>query len=535
MTAAIEDAANEDPRRAFLARADRIYRTLTAKAHSAFARDEPERALRWSQIAARFAAAVHTGRYSDGELENPILALGREPLPAPRNPYAFPPPPRSGRRVLHVATRLLPTGGHTRLLARWIVNEGEGIHYVVVTDQHARQVPSFVRDAVNATGGGVIGLGAERELRERAAALRALARSSADVCLVHAHQFDPVPILAFAVEQTPPVVVMNHADHQFWIGSSTADAIVNIRPFADRLTGRRQARRPHLIPIPLRGVDERVSRAEARRKLGIEDDEVILLTIGIASKFEPTALHDFYTTAVEILERHPRARLFMVGVPQHEARKRLHGRDVPRLHAVGIQPDVSVYQRASDIYLEGFPYGSLTALLESAAAGLCPVVMYAANEQIDASDDSGLRRAVTPARDRDAYIADVGRLIQDAALRSRLGATARDDMQASHMGDAWRDRVHRLYDDVATRGHHPSPLAATAVETATPDLLRAEWDEHRYGRYPLAAVGAPEAGSVARLAELFALSVRAGDTRFRPYHALAWAGMLVRVLRRYRD
>src|SRR3954468_6948773 len=89
------DAANDDPRKTFLARADRIYRALTIKTHSAFARGEGEKALRWAQITARFAAAVHTGLYSDGALENSILALGREPLPAPRNSYAFPPPPRS--------------------------------------------------------------------------------------------------------------------------------------------------------------------------------------------------------------------------------------------------------------------------------------------------------------------------------------------------------------------------------------------------------------------------------------------------------
>jgi hypothetical protein len=104
------------------------------------------------------------------------------------------------------------------------------------------------------------------------------------------------------------------------------------------------------------------------------------------------------------------------------------------------------------------------------------------------------------------------------------------------MGEGWRTRVQELYADVEAKGHHPMLLPdVVPSEWETEDLLRAHWDGRRYSRYPLAAVAAPEAGSLKTFASLFALSVRAGDTRLRARHALAWGGMLVRHFRKRPD
>jgi hypothetical protein len=529
----LEGVEDDDPRLAFLRETERIYQILLAKTRDARRKGDIERFLRWAQITARFAAVAHTGRYSDGALENLILDIGLGTLPVPRNIEALPASTR-GRRVLHVATRLLNTGGHTRLLARWIANETDATHHVVVTDQKATEVPLFVRQTVVRTGGGVVALGTEPSRRSRASALRELARTTADLCILHTHQFDPAPVIAFAVDDLPPVAIMNHADYQFWLGASVGDAIINFRDFAQRLTPRRHARNPHVIPIPLRPVDTSISREEARRKLGVGTGEVMLMTMGIESKYEATPLHDFYAAAREILDRHSSARLFMVGVSERAARARLGSDGLTRLHAVGLKNDPTIYQRAADIYLEGMPYGSFTALFETAAAGVCPVVMYAPNEQVDSSEDPGLRRAARSLPDRATYIDYVSELIHDSALRQEIAAMAREDLESSHMGEGWARSVRDLYFDLESAGHHAAPLPQTEPEAHNPDLLRAEWDEHRYGRYPLMSIAAAEAGSIARLAQLLKLSARAGDTRLTAQHTLAWGGMLVRLLRGYR-
>jgi len=523
---------NDDPRLEFLRETDRIYQILLAKTRDTRQRGNIERFLRWVQITARFAAVAHTGRYADGAIENLILDIGHGPLPKPRD--VEPLRATRGRRILHVATRLLDTGGHTRLMARWIASETVGIHHVAVTDQKASEVPSFVHQTIARGGGSIVALGADSSRRARASALRELARTSADLCILHTHQFDPVPVIAFAAGEVPPVAIMNHADHQFWLGPSVGDAIINFRDFAQRLTARRHARNPHLIPIPLRPVDMSISREEARRRLGVGEGEVMLMTMGIESKYEATPLHDFYAAGREILDRNPSARLFMVGVSERAARARLGQDGLTRLHAVGLQGDPTIYQRAADIYLEGMPYSSFTALFETVAAGVCPVIMYAANEQLDSSGDPGLRRAARSLPDRATYVDYVSELIRDPSLRQEIATIAREDMESAHMGEGWSGAVHALYVDLDGARHQVTPLPDVEPEVHNPDLLRAEWDEHRYGRYPLMAIGAAEAGSIGRLAQLLKLSARAGDSRLTARHALAWSGMLVRLLRGYR-
>jgi hypothetical protein len=525
------DGADVEKHRKFLARADRMYRVLVVRTRAEYDRGRQESALRWVQVTARLAANAHTGRYVDGSLENMPFDLGGKPLP--QSDIDIPEWPAAGRRrVLHVATRLLPTGGHTRLLARWITHDSESIHHLIVTDQREDEIPEFVSNAVRQAGGLVITTGHEDRRLLRAAAVRLAAQRLADVCVLHTHQFDPVPVIAFAAGDVPPVIAVNHADHQFWMGASVSDAIVNLRTFAEMVTARRGIRAAYRLPIPLRPVESRISRADARRQLGVGEGEVMLLTIGTAPKLRPNEWQDYWATVREILDRFPCARLFIVGVDEKSALRRLGAKGMSRVHAVGFQSEPTPYLMAADLYLEGYPYGSLTAVLDAAAHGVCPVLQYAPTVQADVSDSHGLRRATTPTQDRAEYIAYVGGLIENADLRRRLGSMARQDTRSWHMGEGWKDLVRRIYAEVITAGHHPLRLAETVPSQAEhTDLLRAHWDSGRYSRYPLAAVAAPEAGSLKMLAALIALSLRHGDTRVRLRDALAWGGMLLRHFR----
>ena len=62
---------------------------------------------------------------------------------------------------------------------------------------------------------------------QKARNLRAIARFNADMVILHHGGHDLVPLLAFATTNLPPVAVLNHADHVFWLGSSITDMVVN--------------------------------------------------------------------------------------------------------------------------------------------------------------------------------------------------------------------------------------------------------------------------------------------------------------------
>ena len=145
--------------------------------------------------------------------------------------------------------------------------------------------------------------------------LREIARSSADLVVLHHYCEDVVPIVAFAVGGGPPVAVLNHADHHFWLGSTVADAVINQREIGKDLSERRRfARRNVVLPIPLEEPPGRLPRTEARRLLGIPDDQVVLLSSGAPYKYIPCDGKNFFETASKILDRNPTAHLYLLGV-----------------------------------------------------------------------------------------------------------------------------------------------------------------------------------------------------------------------------
>ena len=96
-----------------------------------------------------------------------------------------------------------------------------------------------------------------------------------DVIILHIHCEDVIPVLAFADESgLPPVLFLNHADHLFWLGTSVADLVLNLRDAATDITiGRRgvEADRNFLLPTIVAADDARLqSRAEAKAALGLQ-------------------------------------------------------------------------------------------------------------------------------------------------------------------------------------------------------------------------------------------------------------------------
>jgi hypothetical protein len=113
-----------------------------------------------------------------------------------------------------------PVGGHTVLARRWIArNPGRRVHDVVLTGRAVDAADPALASAALASGGTVRSVADVASLRGRARALRALA-ARADVVVLHVHMWDVLSSLAFAYAGGPPVLLMNHADHAFWVGAA---------------------------------------------------------------------------------------------------------------------------------------------------------------------------------------------------------------------------------------------------------------------------------------------------------------------------
>jgi len=517
----------------FLLRADAAYQALRTAALEAASTGRDELALRRVREAARLACFAHTGRFADGTLEGIALRIGQGSSALSVRPVLSRRHRVSGdvRRVLHVVSRTLPTGGHTRLLLNWIANDMDSRHSVVVLEQGRTPIPVFIERAVEAGSGTLTRAPRSHSMLERAQGLRDLAMSQADTVILHTHQFDAVPIVAFAAEECPPVGFVNHADHMFWLGGSIADAVISIRRFGNELAQQRRfARHAHILPIPMAPARPAIGRQAARASLAIGDDAIVLLTVGSRYKYTPDGRYDFFETMGKILMADPRAILLVVGLHRTDMSDHpVVAALADRIRFFGECPELAVFHGAADIYLDAFPYASFTAVLEAAAAGVCPVLMYDPVPQQYVADDPGFSGLVH-AMDEASYVANVQRLLDEKSLRHELAARAASAVTKYHRGVEWIARLSSIYAELDDIGHHPLQLPPAESQVERADVDRLEWDRVMRGELPLTALGLGGMDGPGDLAALAVQSVRRGETRARLPHVRAWLGACRRVL-----
>ncbi len=303
----------------------------------------------------------------------------------------------------------LPIGGHSRTIKNWIINDPDTRHSLLLTCQGKASVPGWLSEVVRDSGGEVIELPQSATLLARAKWARDIARAAADLVVLHHSGNDVVPIVAFATRECPPVALLNHADHNFWMGGTVSDTIINQRHIGKTLSeGRRFTRRNMVLPIPLSEIPPELSRAAAREQVGIPQGQTMLLSIGRAKKYIPTRKHNFIHTAGEILERNPDAHLYLLGVAEDDLAGHVGAGKHERLHFLGPIENATLYQCAADIYLEGFPFGSQTALLESALAGLPAVLAFDPPFALLATNDESLWDLASNPASEGEYIERVG-------------------------------------------------------------------------------------------------------------------------------
>jgi hypothetical protein len=458
---------------AFLGRCRRIYDRFVAQLLDLEEHGDADSLLSYIQMAAKFAWLLPTGRYADGQIENRALKIGlatKDFVNEGPSRSCFNLLPKDKRRkVLHVATWVQSVGGHTKLIANWISHDPDSCHSLLITrgssSQREEPIPQWLREAVSDNGGCLVLL-PPGGLLSKALSLRAVVQQDVDMVVMHHHPDDVVPVVAFATGRCPPVAVLNQAHHVFWLGSSIADAVIEIWPSGRSLSEtRRLVKRSLFLPIPL-SAPPQVSRTGARMALQIPDDQVAILSIGSAFKYTPTETHNFYRVAVRLLEQHPQAHLYLVGVTWTDCAEYLPYRQHERLHLLGIIEDPTLYRAAADLYLEGFPICSETALLESTLLGACPVLSFAPGSRVLTCDDVALRGVVENAASEEEYIEKVSYLIRDSEERERIAAQAKARISAVHGGPEWTRSLHSVYEDLERTKHCPGCIPnATFSET----------------------------------------------------------------------
>jgi glycosyltransferase involved in cell wall biosynthesis len=454
-----------------LALNEAVFEWCLRNARRRLARRALEPALAWSLLAARSAVHHGFGWLASPALEKILIEVAAR-LPVPADPA-----PRSGsNRWLHVMDQAYALGGHTALVERWTELDRRGDRHRVLLLSQRGTIPPHLVEAIRDAGGDVTALDSGAPLIDRALRLRQEAWRYADRVVLHVHPWSVLPVVALGVAGGPPVILLNHLSQAFWVGGSVADLVLSLRDSAlDWSRAYRGITRNALLPIPVPRPRESESRAEARRALGLPADAVVLLTIGHAYKYRPLPGLDFLDAAAAILRARPHAHLLAVGPREDPRWRALREATGHRALAAGPRHDLALFHAAADVYLEGFPIGSPTALLEAGLRGL-PCVRAPVDAPPPFAIDGIAVRGVERPPDLAGYVSAALALVDDPGRRASEGAALARAIDTHHGASGWASQLmaaeralpahHRLHPPVGA-APLPAPIRDFSVALST--------------------------------------------------------------------
>jgi hypothetical protein len=434
-----------------------VFQKLADRAEDYLKKRNYNAAAVYAEIAAAYATHHHAGLYVSNRLEGILLSIGREIANRTSIAEKDSQQPQAPRRVLHVITEGAVIGGLTRMVWRWIQLDTQSCHSVVLTRPH-KNTPQSLKDAVEATGGRVYRLNDKfgniltwsQDLRKIAA--------SVDVVVLHIYTWDVIPVIAFADKRSmPPVILLNQSDHKFWLGTSISDVVANQRYSGARLSQTRRAideSRCGLLPIVLPPISRKLSIAEAKAKIGVSPDTLLLLSIARHSKYVPfrgygSKFNDLVlpNSILPILKKYPNTALIVVG-PESDERWIQASQSVQgRISALGTRADTDTFYQAADIYLDSFPFGSNTSCLEAGSYAL-PLVSchpYSNLSDVLSADTPALDKSILRVTNRSEHFSVISRLIEDSEYRTRMGKVAQENILSIHTGENWLGYLQKLY------------------------------------------------------------------------------------------
>jgi glycosyltransferase involved in cell wall biosynthesis len=193
------------------------------------------------------------------------------------------------------------------------------------------------------------------------------------------------------------------------------------------------------------------ARSEVRRSLGADTNPLIVFVGNFYRWHDVTTLLDAFG---QVLATYPGARLVLVGDGSQRQAMTQHTIDVGIGHAVQFtgfmaHSEVPRLLAAADVAVAPYPtmkqdlWLSPMKLFEYMASGTA-VVASAVGQVAKVVKDGGNGLLVPPG-DASAMAAALKKLIDDAALRSRLGQQAREDAVRKHSWEHYVSRLERVY------------------------------------------------------------------------------------------
>lgn len=420
----------------------KTFESLVSKAMSA---ETIEERMALAQDAVWYAENHATGYYASPELESIFLEVAKAIPEVTCKPQK--------NTVLHVMTQAYGSGGHTRVVERWInMSNIEEKHSVLLLNQETENVPQWLVNSAKNHGGNFLSLN-EDDIIKRAYLLRQEA-SKYERVILHVHMDDSVPIIAFGVDSfTIPIIFFNHADHMFWLGVSIADMVAELR--CDHISEtRRGVQNSYVLgipPIPDNNITIDVDKKALRRELGIPIDDFVIITTGSEYKYRRIGSNSLCKQLVEIVIKGKNVSCYAIG-PNIESDQWGWANTVSenRIHPLGVVTDKEKYRKyllAADLYMGSYPYGGYTSMMDAVQCGLPFLQLLISGQQksmllMDPSIDQSLCLCHTTHE----LVRKSMKVMRDKRFRETLYLTSKRWADSVTSTDDWKCRLYDMYD-----------------------------------------------------------------------------------------
>lgn len=302
-----------------------------------------------------------TGVYASEKLERYISDIGEK--------IKFSTRKQSQRnKNLIVMSKAEYIGGHTVLVHNWIKWDDKNQYTVVFTNMSRLDVPSFIEDIVQVSGGKIVCL--QGNFIEKASKLLEISQGFERVILF-SHMNDIVPVLAYSNKNwTIPVYFYNHADFRFSYGFSVSDVVLNLGQFDIDKTVRFRGvaeNKSIYFQFPGQGKfsrkDSRIDKSEVRnivnKKYGLRKQDKLIVSMGADFKYENIIGYEFDSYVKELLKRSEKESSFLIIGADKKRQKwiDLEKNTNGKAKVLGILPrdEAEELITAADLYIVSFP------------------------------------------------------------------------------------------------------------------------------------------------------------------------------------
>jgi|GEM_PF-3305214 len=287
------------------------------------------------------------------------------------------------KTYLHVLSEVSLTGGHTRIVERWINHsDKDEKHSVYLSSQKdPRKIPEELERGVRDSGGKLITELSRLSIEDKANNLREIAMDY-DVVILHHNPIDPVPLMAFGVKEfTRPVICFNHSGHKFWVGKYAIDFCIDIEKGQNIITKEvRGIKNTRIINMPIDKMYQDKTALEvenSRKRLGFSASDQIITSMASMYKFNSMGNFSFVNNLRSIMSRNEKVKFIGIGIRDTTDEWRKLVKDFPnRVQLIGNVPflEVKEYLQSADLYIDSLPIQSWLSFSDAINIGQVPAI-----------------------------------------------------------------------------------------------------------------------------------------------------------------